>query len=119
MNIRDWRVTMCVAAFLRNRKQMVKVGKELSEEGAVTSGVPQGSMIGPIVFCGLLSDMHTGIDSVLSLFANDSTVYRGINGDDDRSKLQEDIDNINKWVEENEMKLNIEKSAVVKFGKKK
>ena len=116
--VRDWRVVRCVNAFLRGRKMAVKVGSSVSEEGDITSGVPQGSVLGPIVFCGLLSDMHKEVDSAIRLFADDSTVYRKVNKDEDSRSLQADIDKIFNWVESNEMKLNIDKCAVVKFGKK-
>ena len=86
--IRDWWVTRCVQAFLKDRKQMVRVRRELSEEGAVTSGVPQGSVLGPVVFCGLLSDIHIGIESVLRLFADDSAVYRKVRNDEDRKNYK-------------------------------
>ena len=63
----------------------------------------------PVVLCGLLSDVHIGIESVLRLFADDSAVYSRIANDEDRRKLQEDSDKLYKWVEENEMKLNFDK----------
>ena len=63
--------------------------------------------------------MHIGIESVLRLFADDSAVYRRIRSDEDKKTLQKDIDMINMWVTENEMKLNLDKCAIVKFGRKK
>jgi hypothetical protein len=103
--------------FLRGRTFQVKVGDCLSREVRVTSGVPQGSVIGPILFSILLHDFPWGIESTVRLFADDSVVYRNIKTQEDREILQRDLDRIDNWVKENEMSLNVKKCAIVKFGR--
>ena len=67
-----------VEAFLQNRTQRVVVCGEKSEELCVTSGVPQGSVLGPILFLIFINDLPLGIISPVSLFADDSKVFSRI-----------------------------------------
>ncbi len=60
--------------YLSNRKQRVTVRGEASEWRDVTSGVPQGSVLGPIMFLVYVNDLPEGIDSFLSMFADDAKI---------------------------------------------
>ena len=59
----DLRIVAWVREFLRGRTQRVKVGGELSEEVRVTSGVPQGSVLGPLLFLAYVNDIWRNIVS--------------------------------------------------------
>ena len=62
--------------------------------GPVLSGVPQGTVLGPLLFSLYINDITKGIDSELRLFAEDCVCYREIKNSEDTVKLQEDIDRL-------------------------
>jgi hypothetical protein len=71
---------------------------EKSEKIHVTSGVPQGNVLGPILFLAYINDFHEYIKhSILRLFADDSILYKTIKDKSDTYKLQEDLDAAAKW----------------------
>ena len=86
-----------IKAFLSNRKQRVVVRGALSEWSTVTSGVPQGSVLGPILFIIYVNDLPDCIQSYLGIFADDTKLYRPICSSEDSSILQEDIDATLQW----------------------
>ena len=63
----------------------------------VLSGVPQGTILGPLMFLLYINDIAKGINSPLCLFANDRLLYRVINGIEDTNRLQEDLNKLSKW----------------------
>ena len=70
----DWRVVIWVKEFLLGRSQRVRVNGQLSEEVRVTSGVPQGSLLGPILFLAYINDIWGNIESNIRLFADDCII---------------------------------------------
>ena len=72
----------------------------------VTSGVPQGSVLGPLLFLAYVNDIWRDIKSKIRLFADDCIIYRKILYIKDVEKLQTDLDRLGNWAEENEMKIN-------------
>ena len=81
--------------FLSDRKHFVRMPGGISNDGPVLSGVPQGTVLGPLLFLVLLSDISKDINysSVVS-FADDTRVFRQIIDINDCSLLQNDLDNI-------------------------
>ena len=78
--------------FLRGRQQKVVVDGETSEPPEVTSGVPQGTALGPTLFLMYINDIADNINSTIRLFADDwVVVYHQINSPDDHRILQEDL----------------------------
>jgi hypothetical protein len=71
----DSRIVAWVREFLRGRTQRVKVRGELSEEVRVTSGVPQGSVLGPLLFLVYINDIWRNIESTIRLFTDDCVKY--------------------------------------------
>jgi len=65
----DSRVVVWIREFLLGRTQRVRVGGHLSEEVRVTSGVPQGSVLGPLLFLAYVNDISRNIESTIRLFA--------------------------------------------------
>ena len=94
-------------SFLSNRNHFVRILGGVSSDGSVLSGVPQGTVLGPLLFLVLLSDISSDINhsSVVS-FADDTRVYREINEISDCSLLQNDLDNIYTWASVNNMVFN-------------
>ena len=72
----------------------------------VTSGVPQGSVLGPLLFLAYVNDIWRGTESNIRLFADDCILYRKIMDSGDVDKLQTDLNRLGKWAVENEMKIN-------------
>ena len=97
------------------RTQRVRVGGQLSKEVKVTSGVPQGSVLGPPLFLVYLSDIWRSIDSSIRLFADDCIIYREITNEKDIVKLQKDLDTLGEWAVENGMKINLSKCKAIRF----
>ena len=63
----------------------------------VLSGVPQGTVLGPLMFLSYINDIAKGINSPLRLFADDYLLYRVINGVEDTDRLQEDLNKLSEW----------------------
>jgi hypothetical protein len=113
----DLRVVVWVKEFLLGCLQRDRVDGQLSEEVRVTSGVPQGSVLGPLLFLAYMNDIWRNIESSIRLFADDCIIYRKINDSSDTDKLQKDQNKLAEWALENEMKINPGKSKVVCFTK--
>ena len=72
----DSRVMVWIREFLLGRTQRVRVGGQLSAEGRVTSGVPQGSALSPLLFLAYVKDIWRNMKSTIKLFADDCVIYR-------------------------------------------
>jgi hypothetical protein len=75
----DSRIVAWVREFLRGRTQRVKVGGQLSEKARVTSGVPQGSVLGPLLFLAYVNDIWRNTESTIKLFADNRVIYKNKN----------------------------------------
>ena len=106
-------------ALLSNRQQAVVVNGSLSSWKDVTSGVPQGSVIGPALFLLYINDIHVNIKSTTRLFADDGVVYREIKSQSDHNILQEDLDTLSTWSKTWLMGFNIKKCAVLTITRKR
>ena len=91
-NILNW-----VTDFLSNRTQYVSLDGFYSESTNVTSGVPQGSVLGPTLFIYYINDLPDVVDTLLRIFADDTKSYDKIENTEDQVKLQNSIDNLVKW----------------------
>jgi hypothetical protein len=111
----DPRLVVWIREFLLYRSQRVRVGGQLSDEVRVTSGVPQGSVLGPLLFLAYVYDIWRNIEYKIRLFAEDCIIYRKIVNNFDVEKLHADLDRLGDWVVENEMKINPSKSKSISF----
>ena len=100
-----------ICAFLSNRTQTTVVNGVLSSYVEVTSGVPQGSVLGSLLFH--IYDINNAITSQIKLFADDSVQYRNIHNQNDQVVLQDDLDTISSWTEKWLMELIINKCSVL------
>ena len=73
-----------ISAFLRDRRQRVVLGDSISNWMPVTSGVPQGSVLGPILFLIFINDMPEVIQSLVKLFADDSKLLSVVKSQHDK-----------------------------------
>ena len=89
-----------IRGFLTDRKQRVIINGELSTWSEVSSGIPQGSVLGPVLFVVYINTMVESVtNSELYLFADDAKVYHIINNEQDSLELQADLDRMCKWSE--------------------
>ena len=79
------------------------------------SGMPQGSVLGPLLFLSYVNDIWRNNESNIQLFADDCVIYRKIMDSSDIDKLQTDLNRLGEWAVENEMKKNRGKSKAVRF----
>jgi len=89
--------------------------RQLSEEVRATSGVPQGSVLGPLLFLAYVNNIWRNMESTIRLFADDCVIYRRIRNNEDMEKLQKDLDRLGEWAVENTMKINPSKSKAICF----
>ena len=88
------------------------VGGETSHDNPVSSGVPQGLVLGPLLFLLYINDIteiQLSSGSVLNLFADDMLLYKPITSQHDYQSLQEDVNRIQEWVNTNYLSLNSSK----------
>ncbi|BHF60657.1 hypothetical protein SprV_0100362200 [Sparganum proliferum] len=83
--------------FLIGRSQTVRLGGQQSAEVTVTSGVPQGSVLGPILFLIYIDDCIHGLDCDIAMFADDIKLWTVICSEDDEAKLQANLDRLEQW----------------------
>ena len=105
--------------FLGNRTQEVVVNGSKSECGMVKSGVPQGTVLGPLLFLIYINDIESQITSSISLFADDSALYRPIYSESDSLSLQEDIFKLQKWANTWQMAFNVNKCKLLRITYRK
>ena len=94
-----------IQSFLVGRSQRVLLEGECSDEVPVSSGVPQGSVLGPILFLLYINDLPDNVQSKVRLFADDTAVYLAINHPED-SVLQRDLDQLQLWQTQWDMEFN-------------
>ena len=99
-------MTNWIEKWLIDRRQKVVVDGEVSNWKSVLSGVPQGSVLGPILFLIYINDLDDDITSKVVKFADDTKVFRKIKSDADRQQLQDDLNNLIEWSEKWQMLFN-------------
>ena len=102
--------------FLNERKQRVVINGKASKWNDVLSGIPQGSILGPVLFILYINDLPGVVGSVCQLFADDCKLYRNIKSEADLRELQEDIDRLCQWSKDWLLGFNIKKCKLVSYG---
>ena len=105
-----------IKAFLSGRSQQVSLGGCHSSVINVTSGVPQGSVLGPLLFLLYVNDLPEVVSCPVKLFADDTKLFSGMASMDDALKLQTDLDALVKWSETWQMPFNEDKCRVMHIG---
>ena len=108
-----------IDSFLCNRQQRVVVNGAKSQWASVLSGVPQGTILCPLLFPLYINDIMVGIESEIRLFADDCVCYRQIDSTEDTSKLQKDIAQLGKWARKWSMRFQPVKCNIMQFTRKR
>ena len=94
---------------LRNREQQIVIDSKFSYPSKVTSGVPQGSVSGPLLFQLFINDLPNGIESSVKLYADDVLIMRSITTPNDHQILQNDLIKLAIWSANWQMPFNLAK----------
>ena len=107
-----------IDAFLCFRQQRVVVNGVKSDWAPVVLGVPQGTVLGPLLFSLHINDIMSDIESEIRLFADDCVCYREIKDIKETLKLQKDIDRLGNWARKWGMKFQPVKCNMMQLTKK-
>lgn len=103
--------------YLNDRTVQVRVDGALSMPIQVTSGVPQGSVLGPILFLIYANDIPRLIQCKIILFADDMKIWTTVNTTEDCERLQKDLDALHDWSLRNRLPFNFDKCKTINIGK--
>ena len=107
-----------IKSFLCGRTQKVKIGSSFSTSATVTSGVPQGSVLGPVFFLVFINDICNSCDcgAQMQLFADDVKLYLGVKNQLSFDVIQNTLDRITNWCRVWQLNLSPTKCAVLSIG---
>lgn len=104
--------------YLTDRSSYVAFNGSNSSQFVPVRGVPQGSILGPLLFLIFINDLPNYIHSDILLFADDAKIFRKISSLDDCTTLQTDLDRLSLWCSMNQLDLNVSKCSSVCFSRK-
>jgi hypothetical protein len=110
-------ITNWIKDWLSNRTQRVTINSSRSTWTHVHSGVPQGSVLGPLLFLIYVNDMEKTVKSNLSKFADDTKLFKHVSSQEDTYTVQEDLNQLSEWARTWQMSFNTSKCKVLQFGK--
>ena len=105
--------------YLTNRRQRVRLGDQLSNWNEISAGVPQGSVLGPLIFNIFMNNFVYAVkQSTLSAYADDIKIFfAGSTAEKVEEVINVDLANVDKWYEQNGMKRNASKYQAIGMGK--
>lgn len=114
------KIVSWIECYLKGRKQYVALNEHISKPLDVLSGVPQGSVLAPILFLIYINDINFSVDSSITtrLFADDCVMYTAVNTEG-QIKLNESLTSIQEWCKKWGMRLNKTKTFSITFTNKK
>lgn len=108
-----------IEAYLYSRQQSVSIDDVCSSPAAVRSGVPQGSVLGPLFFLIFINDIVNQVSVKIKLFADDCVICHRIDNPNDQMQLNEALKHIEKWCETWQMKINPTKTVLMRITRKR
>ena len=102
--------------FITGRKQCVRVNGKLSSWETVTSGVPQGSVLGPLLFVLFINDLEDAVSCGVKLYADDTKIFAIVNNDTDSKEFQKQINSLYQWSTTWQLKFHPDKCHILKIG---
>uniref|UniRef100_A0A8C3I5X8 Reverse transcriptase domain-containing protein n=1 Tax=Chrysemys picta bellii TaxID=8478 RepID=A0A8C3I5X8_CHRPI len=103
--------------WLKDREQRVGINGKFSKWRGVTSGVPQGSVLGPILFNLFINDLEKGVKSEVAKFADDTKLLKIVKTKADCEELQKDLPKLSDWATKWQIKFNVDKCKVMHIGR--
>ena len=100
------------------RTQVVSVRNATSSKAEVLSGVPQGSVLGPLLFILYINDLPNHVNSSIQMFADDTKIFTKVDKPEDTTKLQHNIDELQKWSRKWLLRFNATKCKTMHIGSK-
>ena len=116
--IRDQNLSW-IKSFIAYRSQQVVLDWKSSSPAPVTSGVPEGTVLGPLLFLIYINDLPSRATSSVRLFANDCLLYRVIKGHQDAERLQADLNQFQEWEKDWQMLFNPDKCEHIRITNKR
>ncbi len=106
------------ASYLQRRQQKTKVGSGVSDLKQITHGVPQGSILGPLLFLIYINDLCDYVELCgTSMYADDTAIFFfGANLDEVRLGIQRDMQSVEYWMRQNHLSLNVKKTKMMLIG---
>lgn len=117
--LKNPRLIKWIADYLINRKQFVVFNECCSEEATVDSGVPQGTVLGPLLFLIFINDIVNEVPVKIKLYADDCVIYSEISNVTDQIILNSAFYNIVKWCDLWQMSINFDKTVFMRITHKK
>ena len=107
-------------SYLTCRKQRTVISGCVSSTGAVLSGVPQGSILGPLLFLLYINDIsEVPLNSTIVLYADDMLLYRTVDTPEHMDMLQADVDRVSDWISSHHLTLNVAKTKFMRLTRQR
>ncbi|CAM5147952.1 unnamed protein product [Eretmochelys imbricata] len=111
------KVLSWIGNWLKDWKQRVGINGQFSEWREVNSDVPQGSVLGPVLFNMFINDLEKGVNSEVAKFADDTKLLKIAKTQADYEELQKDLSKLGDWATKWQMKFIVDKCKVMHIGK--
>ncbi len=112
----DGNVYSWIEDFLKDRKQRVLVNGENSSWTEIDSGIPQGSVLGPVLFLIYVNDLPDVVECMTKMFADDTKLYGKVDGIEGSAEIQQSLNNVCTWMDTWQLGLNKQKCKQLHIG---